>query len=143
LCCVNFSPEAARNICCCMALNCLRARAKSETKILNRYIFKTAACIKYPLMPFFITIRNTVRSNLLVHNLFRIPCRPSKTFVSFYAAVCKFERPKHTSRSYCRFSLKLRNIFINGFMPFLTDIIAINSVIFSFLCRSVVQKLRA
>ena len=94
-------------------------------------------------MPFFISIRNIVRSNLLVLNLFRIPCRPSKTFVSFYAAVCKFQRPKHTSRTYCRFSLKLRNIFHNGFMPFLTDIIAINSVIFSCLSHSVVQKLRA
>ena len=94
-------------------------------------------------MPFFISIRNMERSNLHVLNLFRILCRPSRTHASFCAAMCKFKRPKHTPRTFCRISPKLRSVFVNGFMPFFTDIKAINSVISSFPSLFVVHKLRA
>ena len=46
VCLVNFSPEAAQNIRYCMVLNCRLASGTSQTKILNRYIFKTAVCIE-------------------------------------------------------------------------------------------------
>ena len=45
-------------------------------------------------MPFRISIRKIQPSNPDFHNLFGILCRgASRTYVSVYAAICKFERP--------------------------------------------------